>query len=181
VWNLLDENRHTHNCHFWLLRGAVSDRPVNINGIFYSTRSVPINGSRGAKGWLGPQDLCTAEQKLPASSQPTSIKRSYTYEEIQEVAKLRFTALLIDCEGCITSLFAGNSAPLGELLRDVQTIILEADMPVGALDCTQDCVDYTVWIAKLKEIGLEVVDTVQDPVYPKIFHYVFQRKVDHVM
>jgi hypothetical protein len=177
VWNLLDENRHTHNCHFLLLRGAVSDRPVTIDGTFYSTRSVAVKATRGAKGWQGPQDRCTTDQNLSAMSP----KRSYTYEEIQEVTKLRFTALLIDCEGCIDSVFAGNVAPLGELLKDVKTIVLEADMPVGAQDCTHDCVDYAVWIAKLKAIELEVVETVQDPVYPKIFHYVFQRKVDHAV
>lgn len=178
MWNLLDENRHRHNCHFWLLRGAVSDRPVTIDGTFYSTRSVAVNATRGVKGWQGPQDRCTTDQNLSVSGKTLSTKRSYTYEEIQDVTKLRFTALLIDCEGCIDSLFAGNVAPLGELLKDVKTIILEADMPVGAQDCTHDCVDYAVWIAKLKDLGLEVVETVQDPVYPKIFHYVFQRKVD---
>jgi FkbM family methyltransferase len=176
VWNLLDENAKAHNCHFWLLRGAVSDRPVTIDGTFYSTRSIAApSKTHRARGWHG-QDRCNdldAHSRIPLEPP----KSSYTYEELQAVTKLRFTALLIDCEGCIESLFAGNSVSLDKLLQDVNTIILEADMPVGALDCTHDCVDYAVWIAKFAAMGLAMVETVQDPVYPKIFHYVFQRKV----
>ena len=53
-------------------------------------------------------------------------------------------------------------------------------MPIGALDCTHDCVDYTQWIKDFAEAGLKVVFKQQDPVFTKIYHYVFKRNVNRV-
>jgi hypothetical protein len=157
VWNLLDENRHTHRCAFWLLRGAVADRPMRVAGSTYSTRSTPL-------------------RKASDTDTHTSGRQSYTFEQIQAVTKLSFSALLIDCEGCIESLFSGAPhVPLSQLLQGVQTIILEADMPTGAPDCAFYCVQYSTWIAKFDSVGLKLTHQEQDPVYRKIFHYVFQR------
>ncbi|KAJ1424702.1 hypothetical protein B484DRAFT_398180 [Ochromonadaceae sp. CCMP2298] len=154
VWNLLDENRHTHRCSFWLLRGAVAEGPVRVTGSMYSTRSVHSKASADTGGGSG--------------------RQSYTFERIQQVTNLSFTALLIDCEGCIESLFSG-CAPLPQLLQGVRTIMLEGDMPKGAPDCAYNCVDYSTWIAKFDSMGLKLTHSEQDPVYKKIFHYVFQR------
>jgi hypothetical protein len=166
VWNLLDHNRNIHSCNFWLLRGVVAERPAVISGTFYSTRAVSGNKTGGTV-----VDNCgekTSNYKFPS-------KHHYTYSELQNITALRFTALLIDCEGCIETLFAGNGLPLSELLRDVRTVILEADMPVGAADCTHDCVNYVKWVDSFKAVGLRVVYQMQDPIYSKIQHYVFQR------
>ena len=92
-------------------------------------------------------------------------------ESIQSITNLTVTALLIDCEGCIETLFMGNQQSLEQLLRGVNTIILEADMPIGALDCS----DYASSIVKFKKLGLNVVYKQQDPIYKKIYHDVFRR------
>lgn len=170
MWNLLDENRKTHRCSFWLLRGVVADKPASVSGMFYSTRATASNTTRTQSSRMVP-DRCQ-----PSSAQlAVAPKRHYTFSEIQKATGQRFSALLIDCEGCIETLFAGNHMPLSELLREVRTIILEADMAVGAADCTHDCVDYSKWVETFKTAGLNFVRKTQDPVFPKIQHYVFQR------
>lgn len=102
-------------------------------------------------------------------------KEYYTFEELQTITRFQFSALLIDCEGCIETLFRGNTSSLGSMLRLVDVIILEADMPIGAADCTHDCVDYSKWISIFSSIGLHVKYKERDRIYPKIYHYVFQR------
>lgn len=102
-------------------------------------------------------------------------KQHYSFEEIQSVTNVTFTALLIDCEGCIESMFAGNVQPMPVLLRNIRTIILEADMPIGAPDCTHNCVDYAKWIDLFESVGLKTVYKQQDPIYTRIYHYVFRR------
>jgi hypothetical protein len=153
VWNLLDENRQQHYCNFWLLRGVIGPQPVSVAGTLYSTRTIPAG-----------------LPKLQSQG-----RQAYTFEEIQSVTNITLTALLIDCEGCIETLFEGNKKPFGELIKGLRTIILEADMPIGAGDCMHDCVDYQKWIIKFESEGLKLVHAVQDKVYKKIFHYVFQR------
>lgn len=174
VWNLLDENRVRHNCNFWLLRGVISDQPAEISGTFYSTRSVSkvpaIIGKR--KENILP---CPARQRTDNTGIILTSKRHYTFDEIQKFTNLTFTALLIDCEGCISSLFRGNTTALSVQLHNINTIILEADMPIGALDCTHDCVDYAQWVREFASAGLKVVYREQDPIYTKIYHYVFKR------
>jgi hypothetical protein len=171
VWNLLDENRITHSCNFWLLRGVVADQPAIVSGTFYSTRSIPKHGGTKPNPTKYGHDRCPTGKHSSADS----TKQHYTFQELQAVTGLTFSALLIDCEGCIETLFAGNTVPLRQLLASVRTIILEADMPIGAADCEHHCVDYAKWVTMFAEIGLKVVHKEQDPVYPKIFHYVFQR------
>lgn len=102
-------------------------------------------------------------------------RQHYTLEEIQRVTNITLSALLIDCEGCIESMFAGNSQTLSAVLSKINTIILEADMPVGAPDCEHNCVDYSKWVSLFESIGLKVVFKQQDPMYTRIYHYVFRR------
>ena len=186
MWNLLDENRKQHNCNFWLLRGVISDKPAGITGTLYSTRSKPQSHKENQnKKKLAYEMNCgsavhTAHDSALDNNNNTSVQvhspyRHYSLESIQAITNLKVTALLIDCEGCIETLFMGNQQPLEQLLRGVNTIILEADMPIGALDCLHDCVDYASWIVKFKLLGLNVVYKQQDPIFKKIYHYVFRR------
>jgi hypothetical protein len=176
VWNLLDENRRSHKCNFWLLRGVVGDQPVDIAGTFYSTRTVgKSNLKRSSRLTKHPgATRCPTSDGSVRRSEQLS-KEYYTYEELQTITKFQFSALLIDCEGCIETLFRGNTSSLGNMLRLVNVIILEADMPVGAADCTHDCVDYSKWIHTFSSIGLHVIHKEKDRIYPKIYHYVFLR------
>lgn len=197
VWNLLDENRRTHNCDFWLLRGVISDRPAvaaAAEGVGYATR---------------------AEDAPLVAPSAFNSREHYTLRQIQQTLNMTFTALLIDCEGCIGALFrdeppahtasaavaaaapaaarggraAGGRAQavaeplpalpeLMALLREVRTVILEGDMAVGARDCAFNCVDYSLWERRLNAVGLRTVHKEQDPVYPAIFHFVFQRNAE---
>lgn len=172
----MDENRREHNCNFWLLRGVIADQPAVISGTFYSTRA--SSAGRGTKphrtSALAPRDRCPQHK---SSNRQGSVlpKQHYTFAEIQNVTSLQFSALLIDCEGCIETAFLGNAEPLSSLLKNVNTVILEADMPLGAADCQQDCVDYAKWVTAFSSAGLNQVQKTQDPVYTKIYHYVFQR------
>lgn len=161
VWNILDENRVSHNCNFWIVRGVIGDSPMEISGKMYSSRSSVRDSQKGAK-----RDKC--EVAGPGYEY-------YTFTDIQSVTKLNFTALLIDCEGCIETMFRGSKLPLCSLIENVNTIILEADMPVDAADCEYDCVDYDKWIRRFNSCGLQTIVKKKDPVFSKIYHMVFQR------
>lgn len=157
VWNLLDENLYRHHCDGWLLRGVVSDRPATTTlGFSYGTRSISI-------------PLKSDKEILHLG------KRSYTFLEIQQFTNITVSALLIDCEGCIQTIFRGNDQPLSQLLSAVRTIILEADMPIGSLECKDNCVDYAVWEKSFQSIGFSIAHKEIDPIFRSIVHYVFKR------
>jgi hypothetical protein len=112
-------------------------------------------------------------------SPATPSNKYLTYEEIQKETKLRFTALLIDCEGCINNLFRGydtSPALLAKTLEAVEVIILEGDMAIRTPTCRNDCVDYSVWKENFHSMGFRIVRQQSDPEFPFIFHYVFQRR-----
>ena len=51
-----------------------------------------------------------------------------------------------------------NKYLFSRLLRSVQTIVLEGDMPIGAPDCAENCVDYALYVSKLGDAGFAVRD-----------------------
>lgn len=154
VWHLLAHNQQQHRCSFWVMRGVVSNQGHSLSPHSYGTRTQKT-GPRGA---------------------------NLSFREIQKAVGLRFNALLIDCEGCIDSLFleGDESQPsletIRESLKDVHTIILEADMSHLAPDCYKDCVHYEQWTERLQALGFEKVHQQADPRFWFIFHYVFQRR-----
>lgn len=159
VWHLLARNVNSHFCSGWILRGVVSNEGHVVSPQSYGTR---------------------AHKSRPEVAEAKSA--FVTFEQLQEAISSRFTALLIDCEGCIDNLFAGsdnqtvpNTTVLGQMLRDVRTIILEADMGRNAPDCYADCVDYSAWINRFEGLGYRKVHQEVDPSYWFIAHYVFQR------
>lgn len=167
VWDDLEMNRASHHCNFWLLRGVVGNEPVVIDGTSYATRSV------SGKGKLNSPVHSSCGHNLDPRTEV--MNTVYSYEKIQEVTGLSFTALLIDCEGCIDFMFRGNSKPLPQLLSNVHTILLEGDMPVGAPDCKINCVDYDKWAKDFVSMGFVQVEKNLDTKHPWIYHYVFQR------
>ena len=210
VWNILDENRRTHNCNFWLLRGVISNHSVSIDGNFYSTRSIVSNSNistinsynnKQMKQSQYSRDNCNQNNLISNSNKNINnnnnnnnilleqSKQYYTIEEIQYVTNITLTVLLIDCEGCINNLFYNNNnnnknnnnnnnnnnKSICNIIKNIKTIILEADMPIGSPDCAYDCVDYSLWKEIFSTCGLRIVYNSQDPVFPKIYHYVFQR------
>lgn len=168
VWDSLEENRASHKCSFWLLRGVVGTEPVIIQGDSYATRSVQGKGTLHS-----PVHSRCGYHPDPRS---TPMNTVYTFEQVQQVTQMTFSTLLIDCEGCIDFMFRGNSRPLAEVLANVRTILLEGDMPVGAPDCTTNCVDYDKWVKDFVAMGFVVAEKNQDKKYPWIYHYAFVRK-----
>lgn len=142
-------------CKFWIVRGAISDRPVKTVSNYYATRGIAVNEK--------------------AEDIDRHGRRSFTFEEIQIIAGFKISTLLIDCEGCIDSLFNGVNKTLSQILVNVQTILLEADMPINAHDCKENCVNYTQWETSLNAIGFRTVEKYQDKEYLHIYHMAFQR------
>jgi hypothetical protein len=117
-----------------------------------------------------------------------------TFHQLQSITQMKFNVLLIDCEGCITSLFPFHDQALKNMhkkhqhhhhhlqddlshtLRHVHTIILEGDMAIGAPDCVKDCVDYEKIKERLFEIGFILMEENRDPVFHFINHYVFKKR-----
>ena len=129
-----------------------------VNEASYATRTLP------------------KENKLKSVLNFTTVGH-FTLHDIQKELNFQFTAMLIDCEGCINSLFGTNidTATLGKLLHNVRTIILEGDMSDRDGLCTSFCVNYGQWIEKFKALGFTVVEEEQDKKFPAIVHYVLQR------
>lgn len=154
VWHALRHNRHVHNCNFILFMGVVGPCPVEVVRASYATRATPSAAERNGFS-----------------------RTSLTFKEIQTITGLTFTALMIDCEGCVASLFLGDRLPLRELLQYVDTIIMEGDMPIGAPDCHANCVNYTSWVYKFHDAGFDLVESTQEVRYKWIWNYVFQRSL----
>lgn len=118
------------------------------------------------------------------------------YFALQNAVNMSFTAILIDCEGCIEQLFAlpptqrtaddtsvSSELDISEthanyvrtMLKNVKTIIIETDMKQNTPHCQHDCVNYHKWFALLVRLGFKQTHSVRDVVYSFIDHVVFSR------
>jgi hypothetical protein len=164
VWKSLDLNRQSHFCNFYFVKKPIGNSSVQIVGKNYDSISLPISGHH---------------QNLPfdLSHRPNY----YNYLDLEKVVKLTFNTLLIDCEGCLQTLFLSKYSPeifpLKKILKNVNLILLEADNSLHrASPCVQSCVNYSEWVEKFDEVGLDVVERVEDKRFPWIEHLVFQRR-----
>ena len=185
VWSALEENRQSHNCQFWIVRGVIAE---SSNSSSNSSNS----NSNGGGGVLPYRHTNQgyASRTFPSSSSsssggsqydPSESRRAWTLSEMSTITGLRFDTLVIDCEGCIQFLFplSLSAAALAQRLEHVRTMIIEADMPVfGGIetDCSALCVDYGVWIQNFRAVGFELVEKTLEPEYPWIFFYVLVRR-----
>lgn len=127
----------------------------------YGTRAIRNTNSKA------PMDATTGRQPS---------RTTLTFQEIQSVTSLRFSVLLIDCEGCIEYIFSEQEKlQLNTTLANVRAILLEKDMPVGAPDCKVDCVDYEVWKKRFLDAGFAEVVNFQDRAFPFIYHTAYLR------
>ncbi len=169
---MLAHNQDRHRCSFWTLRGVISNQGHLITLQSYGTRAGPVR----------PEVV-----ELP---QPDQLSDFLTLQEVQLATNLTFTTLLIDCEGCIESLFLERSnitsitgeygrqfdlSRFRKALASVRTIILEADMGHIAPDCFQSCVRYDVWQERFQALGFTQVLQERDAHFWFIDHFVFQR------
>jgi hypothetical protein len=158
VWNLLAQNRIEHSCNFWIFHGVISNAPVIIESANYATRAVTPGSDEIGKKHAG----------------------FMHFDTIQERTGVHFNALLIDCEGCINAIFRNKQGDasmktITSYLSNVEVIILEADMPMNAPDCIENCVDYNAWLKRFKLLGFTKVHEKPDVLYDYIVHYVFER------
>lgn len=159
VMKYLMLNRESHFCNFYLNPFPIGNSTFKHAGkkTGYANRVIPDT----------------------ASSSSSSTISHYTYEEIQKVVGFTFTTLLIDCEGCIQYIFQGNSVPLRDLLSEVDTILIEGDMPMSTphmkSGCEFNCVNYDEWEKTFISMGFNLVAKERDARIKYIYHYVFKR------
>lgn len=72
VWNALETNMNLNNCKFNILKGVISNKPVELSGKNYATTSNIVESS--------------------------SIK-NYSLEDVETLYNLKFNTLVADCEG----------------------------------------------------------------------------------
>lgn len=164
IWYILGGNQQSHYCSFYTLRGVVSETPALLSQAEYATRATSI------------------ESKSPLLKVMVNNSVSIPnmrFMDLQSELQMYFTVLLIDCEGCLDQLFSlAPDAPnyFGRLLRNVSTIILEADMKVNTPHCLTHCVDYQRWQRNFESLGFQLVHRKVDPVYEFIDHIVYQKR-----
>ena len=149
AWESLQANRLNNNCNFTIIQMPVSSVPIAVQySSAYNTISVP------------------ARKNSPY----------ITFTELEIKLGVKFTSILIDCEGCIEFLFGNmNLQKLHSVLKHIDTILLEADMAIGHRCNKQNCVDYGKWEKRFNQAGLQTVLKIQDPIFESICHYVFKR------
>lgn len=173
VWFILAHNQQLHRCSFWTFRGAVSHTPVVVSSAEYATRAISDPSS------------------TPTNRASIAVMDYFT---LQKAVNMSFTAILIDCEGCIEQLFAlpptvgesssvTNELDISEvhakyvrtMLKNVKTIIIETDMKQQTPHCQHDCVNYHKWFALFSRLGYKQTHSARDVVYSFIDHVVFSR------
>lgn len=161
VWDYLEGNLASHNCNAHVLRGAVSSVDLHM-----AARS----------GGYGGRPLDEGGVVVPG----------YRFSEVEEALGKKVDTLLIDCEGCAQDMM-DQLSPVIES-GQIKLILIEGDMPVGALDCHSHCMDYDKFFKYLNKHGFEMADKINDcnrarSGTPKdkwcgtwIDHFAFQRK-----
>lgn len=185
VWESLEINIDAHNCSMYIVKFPIGDSDIEMKLDSYGTRGIPLPPS----------------PKSTIDSFESKNKRHFSYNEIQDIVGFKFTALLIDCEGCIRYLFGkesikGQRKSLQYMLRYVDTIILEGDMgknnkklvqeslnyesnklKSGKSRVCHECVDYDKWEKIFVMLGFRVQVKIQDKLFKDIYHYVFKRQL----
>lgn len=99
VWKALEKNKKINNCQFKIVKGFISAQKLGLNGTGYATTNFRDESS-----------------DIPIYSL-ADIQRTYN------IAK--FTALIVDCEGCMETFLNENEI----ILKDLRLVMFEADEP----------------------------------------------------
>jgi len=150
VWGWLEHNLKSHNCQAHVLRGAVSGSALKMLGSGYGGRS-QVGAQESWSGMLN--DLGSR-----LSGHTTTVP-VFTFEEVEKAAGLKVDTLLIDCEGCAQDMM-DQIGP--KIQHQIQTIVIEADMPDTGGDCTSHCMNYKKFFDFLSENGFQQVDKFND-------------------
>lgn len=141
VWPSFAMNLKSHNCRSHVVRGVMGSKPVTFSGgQNYASRTEEV------------KDGSVVEPGL-------TVIPNYQFDEIESALGMRIDTLLIDCEGCGQFMMD----QLGEKIKtQINLVLFEADMPSTAADCTENCMDYAVFIKFLENSGFEMVDKFND-------------------
>lgn len=161
VWAPLLWNRHSHHCASWVFRGVVSDRDMVHPGSGEDRgRSKLVAHGGGASS---------------ASGGNSRVTPHLSYTQLQQATGVNFTALVIDCVGCIDYLFRGNNASLCETLAGVRVVILKGDVAAGSPDCKSGCVDYDKWEKLFAALGFAMEEKKEAEFSPGLHTFAFVR------
>jgi FkbM family methyltransferase len=152
VWGSLLRNRASHYCNFWLLRGVISDSAYTIK------KSSDAETWATRVSFTGKEDSTASERK------------SLTFAEVMDLTGVVPTVLIIDCEGCLNSIFRG--ADLSAVLAPVRVVIMEADNPGGMSDKS-----YEAWETTFAEHGFSMKEKSVDKMWGHdgVLNYVFSK------
>ena len=101
VWNALERNKMANNCGFHIVKGFVSEKKLGLTNL------------DECMGGYGATFIEQQESNIP----------SYTMAEINNKYKLKFNALVADCEGFLERFFDENP----NFYNDLRIVIFEAD------------------------------------------------------
>ena len=102
VWKALEKNMVRNKCNFNILKGVISNSPLELNNI----------SNHGGYG--------TTSVKSRSSGIP-----NYTLKEVEEIYNLKFNTLIADCEGFLESFMDENP----QLYDELSFIMFEKDYP----------------------------------------------------
>jgi FkbM family methyltransferase len=100
VWDALEKNRTRHCCNFYILKGAVSRKPLVV---------VDDGDSYGRYTKESTDDLVNR----------------ITLEELETVCNLKFNTLIADCEGFLEQFFEENP----RMYEQLELVFFEKDFP----------------------------------------------------
>ena len=99
IWNTLEKNLSTNNCHSNIVKGFISNKSLSLNLYGYASTQVV---------------------------DPNSTIPNYTLDQIKNKYNVsNFTALIVDCEGCMESFLNENP----DILLSLRLIMFEKDYP----------------------------------------------------
>lgn len=103
VWAALEKNRKVNNCEFYIVKGFVSNKKLELTNIDY---------------WYGGYGATSVEN-------PTSKIPSYSMKLIDDTFGYKFNVLVADCEGFLETFFDENPT----FYDGLRLIIFESDYP----------------------------------------------------
>lgn len=103
VWDALERNKHTNQCEFFILKG------------FLSCKKLDLTNLEDYHGGYGATFIENGETMIP----------SFSLQEVKKKYNLEFNVLVADCEGFLETFFDENP----DFYSGLRMIIFEEDYP----------------------------------------------------
>jgi FkbM family methyltransferase len=102
VWNALEMNMTNNFCHFNIIKGAISNKPLSL------TNYIPENG-----------------YAIRTKEDISGNVKCYTINEIESMFNIKFNTLVADCEGFLETFFEENP----QMYEQLNLVMFEKDCP----------------------------------------------------